>query len=106
MSPLLSLTYSSVQQGSLLIDSSTIDPVVAKEVAGMAQKKGVSFVDAPVSGGMTIIVTRSYNCPSTFRFREIDMNTSKLTDGVLHSLSYFFPTVCLITSKLQMYVQS
>ncbi|MDF2152112.1 3-hydroxyisobutyrate dehydrogenase [Vibrio sp. CAU 1672] len=42
----------SVVTGTLLIDSSTIDPATAREVASEAQQRGVSFVDAPVSGGV------------------------------------------------------
>lgn len=41
-----------VKKGSLLIDSSTIDPVVSKEMAKAAEKTGALFMDAPVSGGM------------------------------------------------------
>ncbi|KAF7237710.1 3-hydroxyisobutyrate dehydrogenase, mitochondrial [Varanus komodoensis] len=40
-----------VKKGSLLIDSSTIDPVVSKELAKEAEKMGAVFMDAPVSGG-------------------------------------------------------
>ena len=38
--------------GTLLIDSSTIDPLTAREVAMDAQGKGCPMVDAPVSGGV------------------------------------------------------
>ena len=44
-----------VQKGSLLIDSSTINPEVAKEVASRAQEKGATYLDAPVSGGTDVI---------------------------------------------------
>lgn len=37
--------------GMLLVDSSTIDPLTAREVAFDALAKGVAMVDAPVSGG-------------------------------------------------------
>ena len=37
--------------GTLLIDSSTIDPLTAREVAFDALAKGLAMVDAPVSGG-------------------------------------------------------
>lgn len=37
--------------GVLLIDSSTIDPMSAREVAAAAAKNGNPMVDAPVSGG-------------------------------------------------------
>jgi 3-hydroxyisobutyrate dehydrogenase len=39
-------------RGTLLIDSSTIDPLTAREVAMDAQAKGCRMVDAPVSGGV------------------------------------------------------
>lgn len=38
-------------KGTLLIDSSTINPDVAKEVASQAEEKGATYLDAPVSGG-------------------------------------------------------
>jgi 2-hydroxy-3-oxopropionate reductase len=37
--------------GTLLIDMSTISPVVAKKVAAAAAEKGCPMLDAPVSGG-------------------------------------------------------
>ncbi|MDX2350915.1 3-hydroxyisobutyrate dehydrogenase [Stutzerimonas xanthomarina] len=40
-----------VQSGVLLIDSSTIDPMSAREVAAAAAKNGNPMLDAPVSGG-------------------------------------------------------
>ena len=40
-----------MKPGTLLIDSSTIDPSVSKEIAVLAEKKGAVFMDAPVSGG-------------------------------------------------------
>ncbi|XP_072675757.1 3-hydroxyisobutyrate dehydrogenase, mitochondrial-like [Canis lupus baileyi] len=41
-----------VKKGSLLIDSSTIDPAVSKELAKEVEKMGAVFMDAPVSGGV------------------------------------------------------
>ncbi|XP_048367457.1 3-hydroxyisobutyrate dehydrogenase, mitochondrial [Sphaerodactylus townsendi] len=41
-----------VKKGSLLIDSSTIDPSVSKDLAKEAEKMGAVFMDAPVSGGV------------------------------------------------------
>ncbi|XP_054846720.1 3-hydroxyisobutyrate dehydrogenase, mitochondrial isoform X1 [Eublepharis macularius] len=41
-----------VKKGSLLIDSSTIDPAISKELAKEAEKMGAVFMDAPVSGGV------------------------------------------------------
>lgn len=40
-----------VKPGVLLIDSSTIDPMSAREVAAAAAKQGNPMLDAPVSGG-------------------------------------------------------
>ncbi len=37
--------------GSLVVDMSSIDPTVSKEVAAALAKKNIRFVDAPVSGG-------------------------------------------------------
>lgn len=42
----------SIRPNSVLIDASTIDPVVAREVAAKAQAKNCIMVDAPVSGGV------------------------------------------------------
>ena len=40
-----------MKKGSLLIDSSTIDPMVSKELAKEVEKMGAVFMDAHVSGG-------------------------------------------------------
>ena len=37
--------------GALLVDSSTIDPATAREVAAKASERGLAMLDAPVSGG-------------------------------------------------------
>lgn len=37
--------------GTLLVDSSTIDPATAREVASRARERGAPMLDAPVSGG-------------------------------------------------------
>jgi|HigsolmetaAR202D_1030399.scaffolds.fasta_scaffold06802_2 2-hydroxy-3-oxopropionate reductase len=42
---------STARPGTLIIDMSTISPMVAREIAEQAQRKGVDFLDAPVSGG-------------------------------------------------------
>jgi 3-hydroxyisobutyrate dehydrogenase len=44
MAPLL-------QPGTLLIDSSTIDPMTAQWMAQICQEKNFASIDAPVSGG-------------------------------------------------------
>lgn len=40
-----------LRSGSLLIDSSTVSPDVAKRVAAACEKKKIDFLDAPVTGG-------------------------------------------------------
>jgi 2-hydroxy-3-oxopropionate reductase len=40
-----------IKEGSLLVDMSTISPVVTEELAAEVEKKGASMLDAPVSGG-------------------------------------------------------
>lgn len=54
------LFFRKIKKGTLLIDSSTIDPSVSKEMAIAAEKMGAVFMDAPVSGGMTNLETTSY----------------------------------------------
>ena len=38
--------------GTLVIDCSTIDPDISAELNGIASNKGISMIDAPVSGGV------------------------------------------------------
>jgi len=40
-----------MSSGTVLIDNTTASPTVAREVYAEAKKKGVGFLDAPVSGG-------------------------------------------------------
>ncbi len=49
-----------MKKGALLIDSSTIDPAVSKEMAVAAEKLGAVFMDAPVSGGEMTKTPTSY----------------------------------------------
>jgi len=44
--------FSVVDRRTLLIDASTIDPLTAREVAGIATERGNFMIDAPVSGGV------------------------------------------------------
>lgn len=41
-----------IKPGTLVIDSSTIDAATAQKVAAAAAERGISFIDAPVSGGV------------------------------------------------------
>ncbi|MGB3681800.1 MAG: 2-hydroxy-3-oxopropionate reductase [Rubrobacteraceae bacterium] len=38
-------------EGSLIVDMSTSSPILARELAGLAGGRGISMLDAPVSGG-------------------------------------------------------
>jgi 3-hydroxyisobutyrate dehydrogenase len=38
--------------GSVVIDMSTIDPEIGKKMANLLESQGVSFIDAPVTGGV------------------------------------------------------
>jgi 2-hydroxy-3-oxopropionate reductase len=40
-----------IREGALLVDMSTISPVVTEELAAKVREKGASMLDAPVSGG-------------------------------------------------------
>lgn len=40
------------KRGAALIDFSTVDPATTKDLAESASKRGVAFLDAPVSGGV------------------------------------------------------
>ena len=44
--------FTTVQGGTLLVDCSTIDPMVAKSMSDLAKDKSATFCDAPVSGGV------------------------------------------------------
>ena len=40
------------KSGSVVIDMSTIDPEIGKKMANLLESQGVSFIDAPVTGGV------------------------------------------------------
>lgn len=40
-----------INKGTIIVDMSSISPIVAKKVYQTAKAKGVDFIDAPVSGG-------------------------------------------------------
>ena len=43
--------FEGVKEGALIVDTSTISPVITEELAARAKEKGASMLDAPVSGG-------------------------------------------------------
>jgi 2-hydroxy-3-oxopropionate reductase len=40
-----------LKAGTIVVDMSSIDPMVSREIAAKLKEKNVSFIDAPVSGG-------------------------------------------------------
>ena len=62
------------RKGSIVVDMSSIAPLVAQEVAAELAKKGVEMLDAPVSGGqagaengkLTIVFINPNNVPLLF----------------------------------------
>jgi 2-hydroxy-3-oxopropionate reductase len=43
--------FAGAKRGMLMIDMSSISPIVARELAQEAEKRGIAMIDAPVSGG-------------------------------------------------------
>ena len=43
--------FGTMKPGAILVDHTTTSAEVARELAGVAREKGLSFIDAPVSGG-------------------------------------------------------
>lgn len=43
--------FEGIREGALVVDMSTISPVVTEELAAKAKERGASMLDAPVSGG-------------------------------------------------------
>lgn len=44
--------YANISKSSLALDCSTIDPIESRNLSLEAQTKGLTIVDAPVSGGV------------------------------------------------------
>ena len=45
-----------IRKGSILIDMSTIDPIITREIASILKKKEVEMLDAPVARGVTAAI--------------------------------------------------
>ena len=64
-------------KGNLIIDMSSISPLVSQKIAKECEKKGVEFIDAPVSGGEpgaiegTLAIMVGGNSPSFERSKPI-----------------------------------
>ena len=59
---------SSIKSGSMIMDSSTIDPSTTKEMACILLKKDVHILDTPVSGGKILSSCYYYICIKNFRY--------------------------------------
>lgn len=69
--------FRGVKPGTIIADSSTIDPDVSKEMAVASNEKGARFLDAPVSGGKPLKC--SYTINHTFIFISYVIFTSVST---------------------------
>ena len=65
-------SFSNVKPGSLLIDTSTIEPAVAQEMGELTQSKGATFLDAPVSGGRSCTQLTTCEITADKQVKEVD----------------------------------
>jgi len=71
------------KSGAICIDHSTIDPQGAKDIAAMMASKGVTYVDAPVSGGVkaategTLVMMMGGSDQDVAKVKEIVKNYAK-----------------------------
>jgi len=79
---------SSVKSGAFLIDSSTVDPALSKDLAAKAAAAGCQFVDAPVSGGINAAaagtLTFMVGANSDQEFAKAEMLLSKMGAKITH----------------------
>lgn len=80
---------SGLQKGTFLIDSSTVDPALSKEMASLAKESGAKcFVDAPVSGGVNAAAAGSLTfmvgAPSETDFQNAKEILDKMGAKVIH----------------------
>uniref|UniRef100_T1ISS3 3-hydroxyisobutyrate dehydrogenase, mitochondrial n=1 Tax=Strigamia maritima TaxID=126957 RepID=T1ISS3_STRMM len=64
-----------VKKGTLLVDSSTIDPSQSQEIAELAEELEANYVDAPVSGG--VIAAKSGSLTFMVGGDQKDFNSAK-----------------------------
>ncbi len=81
--------FSGLQKGSFLIDSSTVDPAVSKEMAEQAKANGAKcFVDAPVSGGVNAAAAGSLTfmvgAPSPGDFDQAKAILENMGKAIIH----------------------
>eukprot|EP01038_Epipyxis_sp_PR26KG_P011111 gene11111-14913_t len=71
-------------KNTLIIDSSTIDPMASKELQSEAKRYGMRMIDAPVSGG----TTGAAHGTLTFMVggSESDLNDAKASQPVLNAM--------------------
>lgn len=80
--------FSTIQKGTLCMDSSTIDPAVSQEMATLAKQKNAALVDAPVSGGVNAardaILTFMVGAAKPEEFDMAKLILSKMGKNVIH----------------------
>ena len=64
--------FTTVQGGTLLVDCSTIDPMVAKSMSDQAKEKSATFCDAPVSGVVNAAAVNGRNNIASFELKNTD----------------------------------
>lgn len=94
---IINLYFRKVKKGSLLIDSSTIDPSVSKELAKAVEKMGAVFMDAPVSGGKSSLTVYLFGCLVLLTI--LDATLCPCWYGLLFFCYMYTILFCLITLK-------
>ena len=72
--------FAGMKKGAILIDHTTTSAIVARELAAEAKKRGLGFLDAPVSGGQAgaengVLTIMVGGAPKTFRSAKPAMDT-------------------------------
>jgi 3-hydroxyisobutyrate dehydrogenase len=72
--------FANARKGTMIIDSSTIDPITSRELINEARSKGLRMLDAPVSGGVTGAAAGTL----TFMVggSKEDLDSAQVTNGV------------------------
>lgn len=93
------ITYRSVEAGTLLIDSSTIDQATVRAMAERATEKGASYIDAPVSGGSShkiiLVIRHNLVMPQRVEHGHNNVSTVAHHDYSGGPLISHVPTYCI-----------
>lgn len=91
---------SSVSSGSILVDCSSIDPEVTRELASQAKSSGVCWIDCPVSGGVpgaqagTLAMMAGGDSSAVDRIRPVLANLSSKVTYMGESGSGQYAKIC------------